>query len=158
MEDLKENEEKSWFGVFYNTSTTPGFPPQSPQGAYFCIFSPILIKFVVEIISRQIWRKIKRNPDSECFITPLPPPVYHPKMLTLAFFIQMRSKLMWKSIWSSVNSRQIWWKMKTCFRVFNHPSTTPSLPSQSPQNFGNCIWFATCFDFWKLAWNSIYGR
>ena len=61
--DLKENEEKFWFEVFYHPSNTPDLPPQPPQNANFNIFFPILIKFGVEVNLWQIWRKMKRNPD-----------------------------------------------------------------------------------------------
>ena len=54
MAGLKENEEKSRFGVFYHPFTTPGLPPQPPQNANFGIFCLILIKFGVEVNLWQI--------------------------------------------------------------------------------------------------------
>ena len=41
------------------------------------------MKIRVEDDVMQIWRKMRKKPDLECFITPIP--AYYPKMLTLAF-------------------------------------------------------------------------
>ena len=128
---------KSWFGVFYHPSTTPGLPPQPPKNANFGIFCPILMKFGIKVNFGEIWRKMKWNPDLVCFITPLPPPAYHPnhpKKLTLVFFVQFWWNLVYKSIlgrfeekWSEI---LIWGVLSPLY----HPSTTPGLPPQPPQN------------------------
>ena len=36
---------------------------------------------------------MKKNPDLECFITPLPPPAFHPKILTLDFSFHFDTNL-----------------------------------------------------------------
>ena len=96
---------------------------------HFCL---ILMKFGVEVNLWQIWRKMKWNPDSECFNTPLPSPAYHPnhlKTLTLAFFVRFWWNLVYKSIWGRFEER---WSKILIWGVLSplhHPwLTTPTTP------------------------------
>ena len=144
MADLKEKEEKSWFGVFYHPFTTPSLPPQPPQNAILGIYQSNFMKICVEDDVKQIWRKMKRNSDLECFITLCHHyPAYYPKMLTLEFFDSIFMEISMENNIRQMRKNE----EKSCFVVFYHPSSPHKLPQNANNQFQNPKNFQTAFIF-----------